>query len=74
MLQTVRTPHTITISRMKDGRPVTTKTRMRKATRSSGSDGLPLKSETTHDGQTTVSTYDFAHADAPADATPLGRR
>jgi hypothetical protein len=38
-----------------------------------GSDGLPLKSESAHNGQTTSSSYDFAHADAPADATPMGR-
>jgi hypothetical protein len=39
-----------------------------------GPDGLPLKSESTQEGHLTSSSYDFAHADAPADATPLGSR
>lgn len=137
MLQTVRTPHTITINRIKGGKPVTNHMIQTKDAKyvevngkwrtlpfsqddfremeksfneitftckqlgrdsvdghsatvySShyknedtegdaklwiGADGLPLKSETTHDGQLTSSAYDFAHADAPADATPIGKR
>ena len=38
-----------------------------------GSDGLPLKSESTQEGVTVSSTYDFAHAEAPPDATPLDK-
>ncbi len=137
MLQAVRTPHTITIGRMKDGKPVTNRMiqtkdaryvevngkwrilpfseddfrEMEKSLSESaltctrmgrdsiegktatlyqvhmknedtetdaklwiGADGLPLKSESQHDGQVASSTYDFAHADAPADATPIGKR
>jgi hypothetical protein len=137
MLQAVRTPHTVTISRIKDGKPVTNQMiqtkdakyievkgkwrtlpfsaddfrQMEKSLDEStlacvrvgresvdgkaataytvhlknedvesdsklwlGTDGLPLRSETSHDGEASSSTYDFTHADAPADATPLGRR
>jgi hypothetical protein len=39
-----------------------------------GSDGLPLKTESTIEGHVDTASYDFAHADAPADSTPMGRR
>jgi hypothetical protein len=137
MLATVRKPHTITINRIKDGKPLTNRmiqTRdakyvevngkwhtlpvdaddlreMEKSFNETtftcarvgrdsvdgkdatvytshyknqdtegdaklwiGSDGLPLKSESNQEGHSSSSTYDFTHADAPADATPLGRR
>ncbi len=134
MLATVRKPHTITISRIKDGKPVSNRMiqtkdakyievngkwralptdaddlqEMEKSFNETtftckqlgrdsvdgqtattyashyknedaegdakvwiGSDGLLLKSESTHDGQLVSSTYDFAHAEAPADALPF---
>ena len=137
MLQAVRTPHTIAIGRIKDGKPVTnqmiqtkdakyvevkgkwhilpvseddfremekslnestlTCTRVGRETVDGttatvytvhiknddaesdaklwlGADGLPLKSESNHDGRVTSSIYDFAHADAPPNATPIGRQ
>jgi hypothetical protein len=137
MLATVKKPHTITINRIKDGKPVTNhmvQTKDAKYVEVNGkwrtlpvtmddfqemeksfnettftckqvgrdsvdgqtatiytshynnedtegdaklwiaSDGLPLKSESSHDGQMTSSSYDFAHADAPADSTPMGKR
>jgi hypothetical protein len=137
MLRVVRTPHTVTIGRMKDGQPVTNRMiqtkdakyveikgkwrilplsqddfrEMEKSLNEStltcaraggdsvdgksatiytvhiknedtesdaklwlGTDGLPLKTESKHDGEAVQATYDFAHADAPPDATPLGPR
>jgi hypothetical protein len=137
MRQVVRTPHTITIRRIKDGKPVTSQmiqtknakyvevkgkwhtvpfseddfremeksldestltcTRVGRDTVNGttatvysvriknddsesdaklwlGADGLPLKSESNRDGGAASSAYDFAHADAPPNATPIGRQ
>jgi hypothetical protein len=39
-----------------------------------GADGLPLKVDNTMEGENHSSIYDFSHVEAPADATPLGKR
>jgi hypothetical protein len=36
-----------------------------------GSNGLPVKVENLVEGQSYSTTFDYAHADAPADATPM---
>jgi hypothetical protein len=136
MLEAVRTPHTITINRTKNGKPVTNRMvqtkdakyielngkwrslpysaedlrEMEKSLNEStltcarvgsdsvdgkiatvytvhvknedaesdskvwlGADARPLKSESNLDGEVSSSIYDFSHADAPADAMPIGR-